>query len=171
MESIETNSALYFPSGEVLLCHFSTSERLFLHDSPPLYVHVYIRSLHSFVRTYKLHRQHRRSSKECYATSSRRFGLPFGTSDSPLPLHWAESVATLRRDLNPRSRSSCPQSSENPMWLPRALSCPATPVRSAFSQIRTRVPSHPVGLSLHPTLLMSCQALRHHSLLLVLLLT
>lgn len=117
------------------------------------------------------HRQHRRSSKECYATSSRRFGLPFGTLDRPLPLHWAASVAALRRDFNPRSRSSCPQSSESPKWLPRALSCRATPARSVYSQIRTRIPSHPVGLSLRPTLFLSGQQALRHSLLLVLLLT
>lgn len=113
------------------------------------------------------HRQHRRSFKECYATSLRSFGLPFGTSDRPQPpLHWAASVAALYRDFNPRSHFSRPQSFENRMWLPRALSCPATPARSAFSQIRTQVPSRPVGPSLHPTLSLSCQQALCHSLLL-----
>jgi hypothetical protein len=116
------------------------------------------------------HRQRRRSSKECYATCSRRFGPPFGTSDRPLPLHWAAEAA-LRRGLNPRSRSSCPQNFENHMSLPRALSCRATPVRSVFSQIRTRFPSRPVGLLLYPTLFPSCQQALRRSLLLVLLLT
>src|SRR5258708_30949834 len=109
------------------------------------------------------HRQHRLSSKECYATSTRRSGLLSGTSDRPLPLHWVASASALRHDLNPRSRCSCPQSSKTPMWLPRALSCRATSARSAFNPIRTRAPSRPVGPSLHPTLFLPYQALCHSS--------
>ncbi len=120
MESIETDSAFHFPSGEVLLCHFPASERLFLTQFP-VSVCSCLHSLSFLARPYVriiryfCHRQHRRSSKECYATYSRRFGLPFGTSDRPLPTHWTASVAALPRNINPRSRSSCPQSSENPM--------------------------------------------------------
>jgi hypothetical protein len=60
-----------------------------------------------------------------------------------------------------------------PMSLPRALSCRATPVRSVFShdQIRTRVPSRPVGLLFYPALFLSFQQVLRHSLLLALLVT
>ena len=151
-----------FPSDRTtFLTQFPVSVCSCLHPFLPL-VRPYVQIIRCVC-----HRQHRRSSKECYATSLRSFGLPFGTSDRPLPpLHWAASVAALCRDFNPRSHSSCPQSFENRMWLPRALSCPATPARSVFSQIRTRFPSRPAGPSLHPILSLSCQRALCHSLLL-----
>ena len=45
----------------------------------------------------------------------------------------------------------CPKSYENPSWLPRCLSCHATPARSAYNQTHTRSPSRPVGPPLRHT--------------------